>query len=532
MLTARSVPRPAVRRRTEPWAALVAVAAAGLAVSFGWRGADLPAQIYRVNLFRSYGFLTYDTYWYGGHNLVTYSVLSPILGSIFGLRLVATASAVASAIAFGRLLDRHLPAGARAGTLVFAVGVAVPVVVGQVTFLGGLAFGLWALVAVDRGKRSVGALLALAGTLTSPLVGLFGVLAFCSWAIADRRHRRALIAVAAVAAAPLALSVAVFPSGGVYAFPIQQLAAVLTCALVGWAVVPARLRPLRTGLLLYGVLGVGLFVVANPVGGNLVRLGSYVAAALVTAVCWPDRRRLLLIVLVPALVWQWSTGVVAMADSRGDPSRSAAYFTPLLKRLGGLPGPTRIEIPFTLEHWETAYVAPAIPIARGWERQTDEANNPLFYDGQPLTAEAYRSWLLQNGVTWVALPDVPLDASGRAEAALIRAGQPFLRPVWRNAHWQLFSVDDSPGLLTGAASLQVLSPSRFQVTPSRPGTSVVRFRFTSTWRVTSGNGCVKPTADGWTLVLARTVQPVIVEAKAFGASEPCDAEPGSSEPPP
>ena len=50
--------------------------------------------------------------------------------------------------------------------------------------------------------------------------------------------------------------------------------------------------------------------------------------------------------------------------------------------------PFRIEIPFTRFHWETYVVAPRYPLARGWERQLDIKDNPLFYSG-PLTAATY-----------------------------------------------------------------------------------------------------------------------------------------------
>ena len=40
----------------------------------------------------------------------------------------------------------------------------------------------------------------------------------------------------------------------------------------------------------------------------------------------------------------------------------------------------RIEIPLTEHHFEAAYVARAVPLARGWERQLEIAANPLFYE--------------------------------------------------------------------------------------------------------------------------------------------------------
>ena len=54
-------------------------------------------------------------------------------------------------------------------------------------------------------------------------------------------------------------------------------------------------------------------------------------------------------------------------------------------------GPFRVEIPFTDNHWESRWVAPHVPLARGWERQLDRERNALFYDGRPLTPARYRA---------------------------------------------------------------------------------------------------------------------------------------------
>ncbi len=95
-------------------------------------------------------------------------------------------------------------------------------------------------------------------------------------------------------------------------------------------------------------------------------------------------------------------------------------------------------------HWEAAYVAPVMPLARGWERQLDVADNPIFYRSGALAAGTYRAWLLDDGVTFVALPDAPLDSAGQAEGRLVSSGQvPGLDLIWRSAHWRLYSVAGS-----------------------------------------------------------------------------------------
>ena len=84
----------------------------------------------------------------------------------------------------------------------------------------------------------------------------------------------------------------------------------------------------------------------------------------------------------------------------------------------------RVEVVPTALHWEAVYVALRFPLARGWERQLDTANNPIFYDPGRLTPRSYRAWLLDNGVRFVALSDARLDYAAYGEAYLVRRGVP------------------------------------------------------------------------------------------------------------
>ena len=61
----------------------------------------------------------------------------------------------------------------------------------------------------------------------------------------------------------------------------------------------------------------------------------------------------------------------------GKPVTRAAYFQPLadeLRRLGPLSG--RVEVPELTGHWDAAYLARSVPMARGWLRQTDTNATP------------------------------------------------------------------------------------------------------------------------------------------------------------
>ena len=66
-------------------------------------------------------------------------------------------------------------------------------------------------------------------------------------------------------------------------------------------------------------------------------------------------------------------------------------------------------------------------------------------------ATATGSWTTPSGSS--ALPDVPLDWSSTAEARILEAGQPFLQPVWRDAHWQVWKVVGTKPLVEGNATL-------------------------------------------------------------------------------
>jgi hypothetical protein len=172
----------------------------------------------------------------------------------------------------------------------------------------------------------------------------------------------------------------------------------------------------------------------------------------------------------------------------------------------------RVEIPFTRAHWEARFVAPRVPMARGWLRQLDSKYNALFYDGS-LTAATYHTWLLERGITYVALPDVELDPSAVAEARLLRAGLPYLEPVWQDQHWRVWLVTDSTGLVQGPARLTELGISSVAVTFQRPGMATVLVHFTPYWRLSEGKACVFRAADGWTGILTESPGTVRLSAR-------------------
>ncbi len=326
-------------------------------------------------------------------------------------------------------------------------------------------------------------------------------------------------AIAAAALAPIALLTAAFPEGGYEPFAPSVfwpgLAGVLAIALVlprlDGELRPRTVSALRWGAWLYAAALAGSYVLRTAVGSNAARLGELVATPLVAGALW-GRHRLALALLAPVLLyWQLETPLNDFAALAGDPSVNASYYAPLVAELDGLAAgaPLRVEIPQTGAHWESVYVpregargGPTILLARGWERQLDTRYAALSYRS-PLPARAYRAWLAENAVAYVALPDVRLDYSATAEGALIEHGLPYLREVWRAPHWRLFAVRRATPLAQPPAVLTRVAPDGFTLrTPAR-GRFEVRVRFTPYWAPLSGVGCVSEAPGGWTTVQAR-----------------------------
>jgi hypothetical protein len=138
---------------------------------------------------------------------------------------------------------------------------------------------------------------------------------------------------------------------------------------------------------------------------------------------------------------------------------------------------------------------PTVSLARGWERQTDETLNPLFYGRAPLDAATYRAFLDRNAVGFVAVPlGVHLDFGSRAEAALIASGLPYLEPVWSDPHWQLYAVTDPTPLVSAPATVVRQLDTGLVIDAPAAGSYAVRLRW-SPYLVISG-GSVQRGADG------------------------------------
>lgn len=494
----------------------------------GWRGVDQAAQLYRVTMFRAHGLMLWDAGWYGGNFPLGYSALFPPVAALLGIQVVAIASAATATLAFDRVIRAHF--GSRPlGTWYFAVSMVLPVIIGQLPFLAGEAAGLLALVALQKGHRRTAVVLGILAALFSPLAAAFLAMVCLAWAARGSTRRGWMIATAAVSLGVIFALGALFPGDGPFPFPWQGL--VVTELLCFTALTPfVRTTPaVRVGALMYAAATFFSFIVPNPLGGNAPRLAGAIGVPLLACFLTangpavarfspsrfterilggrrfelsPRLRLLAVAIVVPFAVWQWAPSQKIVTSSTASPAVNEAYYQPLIHEIHSLaPGPVRVEIPPTLEHWESAYVAPHISLARGWERQLDIADNPLFYTQGALTVASYEAWLDNEGVSYVALPDAQLDYAAIDEGKLLQSGQvTTLTPVWKTVHWTLWHVVGSPGLVTGGAVLTSLEPDHLVLAVQSPGLVTIKVRYTAFWSVAAGAACVGPAPGGWTNV--------------------------------
>jgi hypothetical protein len=143
-----------------------------------------------------------------------------------------------------------------------------------------------------------------------------------------------------------------------------------------------------------------------------------------------------------------------------------------------------------------------------------------------LTAPAYRRWLTEAAVTYVALPDARLDPSSAQEGRLIRAGLPYLQEVFASRHWRIYAVRSPTPLASGPGALTSLGHDTFSLRAYSRGRFLVRVHFSRYLTVARGAGCVGQGPRGWTSVLARAPGTLTVQARfsldsALGLESAC-----------
>jgi hypothetical protein len=480
-------------------------------------------------LFSTEGFGLWNNWWYGGHNVLGYSVLFPPLAALLTPQWIAALSVPVSAALFESLVHRRFGDDAWVGALWFGIAASTNLFTGRLTFALGLATATGVALALDRDRPALAAALAALTALASPVDALFTALVGAGLAAVayanERRVRAALpgLAVIAASAAPLLALAIAFPEGGSEPFAFSALWPMALISLLAVAAIPRREAALRAGAALYGLLCVAAFAITSPVGSNATRLGPLLAGPLAAVLWWPRRKVALLLVTLPLLYVQWQAPVrdtQAAYDSR---EVTFSYFQPMMAYLRRQPGPPfRIEIPFTRLHWEAFVVAPEFPLARGWERQLATDDNAVFYNGK-LTPARYEAFLRELAVRYVAVPDAKLDYSAQQEVALIDHGLPFLRLVDRIRHWRIYELRDPTPIAQGAATLSWLGPNWLQLQAHKAGATFIRVRWSPYWAITQGSGCVAP-SRGYTKLTTTRPGPVHIAMRfaltRIGASSP------------
>ncbi|MHB1858818.1 MAG: hypothetical protein ACYCUM_01705 [Solirubrobacteraceae bacterium] len=569
------------RRAAHRWPALATLPAWawGVALSVGLSlaylalhppSADLAAATYRSALFARHGLTIWDTGWYDGHALPSYSLLSPALGAWLGPRNLLALSAVVGAAMFGLLAQRALPPpAARAGTLAFAFGFCCELGSGRVPYDLGATIGLVSLVALTtpspcRARVPLATLLGALTAVASPVAGAFLALTGLAWGLVNlQRPRRTRIgeglALCAAGLLPVLMLAFAFPEGGYEPFTSgamwPQLAGVLAVAvLLPRGPLGARThRALRAGAALYAVSLLASSTIRTPMGSNAERLGDLLGAPLVIAVLWeagrfpflqgcPERLRHTLradrlrvrgrhalLALAPLLLyWLLATSIDDQVALAGDPTVNASFYAPLRLELRSIAreGPIRVEVPLTGAHWESDYLpGDGVSIARGWDRQLDTRYAALFY--RPgLSATSYQRWLDANAIAYVAVPHARLDSAGEAEARLIAGGLPYLHQIWRSRRWRLYAVSPARPLAQPPARMLAIHSGSFALRVPRAGSYEVRLRYTSYWQALTPGACVARASSGFTEVRARRAGTVRVDVsfalwRVFSRSPRC-----------
>jgi hypothetical protein len=489
---------------------------------------DLAAQVFRTELFQHAGLAIWNGSWYGGHYTLTYSFLFPPLASLLGPQLVGTISVIASSYFFDRLVRDRWGTPARWATLWFAAGVVTLLADGQLTFALGVACGLAALRCLQVGRDKLAFAAAAACALSSPVAAAFlAGIVLVGVAERGRPVNRVPVVAAAIALGLVLLPNLAFPESGQFPFAFSSYVAIpLFCggALFVTRGLGEEERQLRWALIGYVLAATVLLLSPNPLGGNAVRLGALFGGPVLAAVMLARRPRLgafsvvvLALAMAGGLYWQVTASVSQIARSVGDPSTSREYFQPpahWLRAHGGTG--VRVEVPPTANHWESAYLATQFELARGWLRQLDTTRDDIFYDDESqLTPAAYSHWLHRNAISYVALPDAPLDYSSVAERRLILSAPSYLDLRWSSPHWRIYSVRHPQPLVEpiGAAAAHTLWVGRqsFGLDVTHPGDFLVRVNFTPYWSIARGAGCLLRHGE-WTI--ARASHPGILRVSA------------------
>jgi hypothetical protein len=462
--------------------------------TFANSGGDLAAQDAWAEFVGRHPDSAYNLAWYGGMHPVSYSVVSPYLMSLLGVRTTMMIAGTVSAGLLTLVLMRSRVVrnplwAALAGVFALLCNAAS----GRVTFGLGMMFALGAVAAVFcwpyrwRHKRWAKALcaapLAALATMASPVAGLFvGLVAV---ALFLQKRRPGAWALGLAPSAVVAVSAWLFPFSGTQPMGIGSVILPLLYSVLVAVLVPREWKTVRITAAVYGLGVVLVWLISSQIGSNITRLamlfaGVVLVAALPFAV--PRSRKWYAIVLAFVGFTAWigfkSVDDVVHTTPAASWARELAPLVNELQEVGAEKG--RVEVVPARSHREASALAPYVNLARGWNRQADMERNPLFYD-DTLNSANYHEWLGRWAVHFVVVPkDEPDGDGGERERELVQRGLPYLRQIWGDANWQLFEVIDPTPLAEPHAVVERAEQGEMTVRVEKAGRVLVRVPY-SPW---------------------------------------------------
>lgn len=462
--------------------------------TFANSGGDLAAQDAWAEFVGRHPDSAYNLAWYGGMHPVSYSVVSPYLMSVLGVRTTMMVSGTLSAALLTLILVRSRPVRnplwpALAGVYALLCNAAS----GRVTYGLGTVFALGAVAVVFcwphrwRYKRWAKALcaapLTALATMASPVAGLFvGLVAV---ALFLQKRRPGAWALGLAPAIVVAVSAWLFPFSGTQPMSFGSAVLPLASAIVVFAVVPRAWTTIRITSAVYALGVLLVWLISSQIGSNITRLpmlfaGVVMLAALPFTV--PRSRKWYTIVLAFVGFVSWigfkSVDDVVHTTPTASWTRELAPLVNELQEVGAEKG--RVEVVPARSHREASALAPYVNLARGWNRQADMERNPLFYD-DTLNSANYYEWLKRWAVHFVVLPkDEPDGDGGERERELVQRGQPYLTQIWGDANWQLFKVNDPAPMAEPHAVVERAGQNEWTMKVTRPGRILVRIPY-SPW---------------------------------------------------
>jgi hypothetical protein len=497
-------------RRELLLAAALTAAIAGLVLAIGPAPGDAPVHLYRTFLVRD-GALVWDNFWYAGtYPLASYSLLYYLPAALVGNLPLVFAAAVASTVLFSSIAFKEWGRAAVWPARIFAVLAAAPLFTGEYAYTLGFAAMLGTLKLLQLRRFWLAGVLAALTVGFSPLAFIFLCLIVGSVAVSRRQvaRRHLWFGVALGIAAGIELAALVlFPSGtGTYPFHWIDFVGVLGVTALG-VLVARNARgagPLVAFFALWGLGSVVVYIVPSPLGDNWTRLSAFVFPIMLLTASLADfrPRRLVVFALAVAFAYNLVPYALLVPSRLDNNTQQASFWRPALGflRTHEQPG-YRVEVVPTAEHWEAYWIPKSgFPLARGWYRQLDTADNPTLYR-QHLGVASYRHWLRANAVQYILLSTTaPLDwDGGPQEARVLRSPNSGLNVVFRSRNWTIYELPHATPLLTGPAKPVVTSFGhtviRGQVFAA--GRYLLRAHYSPYLRL-KGGGCVSQGPDKMT----------------------------------